>query len=166
MLRRIADHPLSCLHNSCRGTGRPDTQGAAASASAQICSFGQHLQLIDGSHSLECPRDRASYRLKDKRRAGLLKALAVDRHATTGMTRGLPSWVHRDSRAAVRCRLTRSSSASAVAGACVGYAVPTHFLETAHKENLYGSSKSTFAAGVFGPAPIPTLRLSLVDCEI
>jgi hypothetical protein len=38
--------------------------------------------------------------------------------------------------------------------------------QRAHKENLYGSSKSTFAAGVFGPAPIPTLRLSLVDCEI
>src|ERR1700730_9197112 len=35
-----------------------------------------------------------------------------------------------------------------------------------HKVHLYGSSKSTFAAGVFGPAPIPTLRLSLVDCEI
>ena len=38
--------------------------------------------------------------------------------------------------------------------------------ESTHKENLYGSSMSTFAAGVFGPAPIPTLRLSLVDCEI
>ena len=47
-----------------------------------------------------------------------------------------------------------------------GMPCPPHFLETAHKENLYGSSKSTFAAGVFGPAPIPTLRLSLVDCEI
>src|SRR5437016_1869691 len=37
---------------------------------------------------------------------------------------------------------------------------------SSYKENLYGSSKSTFAAGVLGPAPIPTLRLSLVDCEI
>src|SRR5580704_12308339 len=47
-----------------------------------------------------------------------------------------------------------------------GYSLPAHFVESTHKENLYGSSRSTFAAGVFGPAPIPTLKLSLVDCEI
>jgi hypothetical protein len=35
-----------------------------------------------------------------------------------------------------------------------------------YKENRYGIAKSSFAAGAFGPAPIPTLRLSLVDCEI
>jgi hypothetical protein len=45
-------------------------------------------------------------------------------------------------------------------------AEPHAKIESTHKENLYGSSRSTFAAGVFGPAPIPTLKLSLVDCEI
>jgi hypothetical protein len=64
--------------------------------------------------------------------------------------------------AASHCRLLRVPSRVLV----VGYAVPTHFPEIGHKENLYGSSKSTFAAGAFGPAPIPTLRFSLVDCEI
>ena len=47
-----------------------------------------------------------------------------------------------------------------------GHSLPAHFIESIHKENLYGSSRSTFAAGVFGPAPMPTLKLSLVDCEI
>jgi hypothetical protein len=73
----------------------------------------------------------------------------------------------------LRCRPSRCVAApdrrslrARVAGACSRVLLPARFVENIHNENLYGSSRNTLAAGVLGPAPIPTLKLSLVDCEI